>query len=97
MFPGERTWGRSYRSTAKSRIRKRSRTQAPRGGNARRALHGTRAGHRIREIPVDTVFIGSCTNSRIEDLRLAAAVAGGTVQVDVRAMVVPGSMRVRPG
>jgi 3-isopropylmalate/(R)-2-methylmalate dehydratase large subunit len=42
------------------------------------------------------VFIGSCTNSRIEDLRLAATVvAGRKVQSSVRAMVVPGSMRVR--
>ena len=45
---------------------------------------------------VDTVFIGSCTNSRIEDLRLAAdVVAGRRVPSSVRAMVVPGSMRVR--
>ena len=53
-------------------------------------------GTRMREIPIDTVFIGSCTNSRIEDLRLAAAVvAGRTIPKSVRAMVVPGSMRVR--
>jgi len=50
----------------------------------------------MREIAVDTVFIGSCTNSRIEDLRLAAdVVAGRTVKPNVRAMVVPGSMMVR--
>ena len=50
----------------------------------------------LREIAVDTVFIGSCTNSRIEDLRLAATVvAGRQVRSGVRAMVVPGSMRVR--
>jgi 3-isopropylmalate/(R)-2-methylmalate dehydratase large subunit len=50
----------------------------------------------LREIAVDTVFIGSCTNSRIEDLRLAASiVAGRQVRPGVRAMVVPGSMRVR--
>jgi 3-isopropylmalate/(R)-2-methylmalate dehydratase large subunit len=53
-------------------------------------------GTRMREIPIDTVFIGSCTNSRIEDLRLAAdVVAGRTIPESVRAMVVPGSMRVR--
>jgi 3-isopropylmalate/(R)-2-methylmalate dehydratase large subunit len=57
---------------------------------------GLEPGTRMREIPVDTVFIGSCTNSRIEDLRLAATVvAGRRVQSGVRAMVVPGSMRVR--
>ncbi len=50
----------------------------------------------MREIAVDTVFIGSCTNSRIEDLRLAASVvAGRQISPTVRAMVVPGSMRVR--
>jgi 3-isopropylmalate/(R)-2-methylmalate dehydratase large subunit len=65
---------------------------------ATRALRymGLEPGTRMREIPVDTVFIGSCTNSRIEDLRLAASViAGRKVQTGVRAMVVPGSMRVR--
>jgi 3-isopropylmalate/(R)-2-methylmalate dehydratase large subunit len=50
----------------------------------------------IREIRVDRVFIGSCTNSRIEDLRAAAAVVRGRrVHPDVRAMVVPGSARVK--
>jgi 3-isopropylmalate/(R)-2-methylmalate dehydratase large subunit len=50
----------------------------------------------LREIAVDTVFIGSCTNSRIEDLRVAASVvAGRRVRSGVRALVVPGSMRVR--
>jgi 3-isopropylmalate/(R)-2-methylmalate dehydratase large subunit len=50
----------------------------------------------IREIKVDRVFIGSCTNSRIEDLRAAAAVVHGKhVHPDVRAMVVPGSARVK--
>jgi 3-isopropylmalate/(R)-2-methylmalate dehydratase large subunit len=65
---------------------------------ATRALRymGLEPGTPMREIPVDTVFIGSCTNSRIEDLRLAATVvAGRKVQPTVRAMVVPGSMRVR--
>ncbi len=50
----------------------------------------------LRSIPVDVVFIGSCTNSRIEDLRAAAAVARGAhVRPGVRALVVPGSRRVK--
>jgi 3-isopropylmalate/(R)-2-methylmalate dehydratase large subunit len=65
---------------------------------ARRALAymGLKAGTPMRDIPVDTVFIGSCTNSRIEDLRAAAAVLDGRhVSRGMRAMVVPGSMRVK--
>ena len=50
----------------------------------------------IREIEVDTVFLGSCTNARIEDLRAAAGVLEGhKVKEGIRAMVVPGSMRVK--
>ncbi|TML97671.1 MAG: 3-isopropylmalate dehydratase large subunit [Actinobacteria bacterium] len=50
----------------------------------------------IQEIAVDRVFIGSCTNSRIEDLRAAAAVVQGRhVHASVRAMVVPGSAQVK--
>jgi 3-isopropylmalate/(R)-2-methylmalate dehydratase large subunit len=50
----------------------------------------------IRAIQVDRVFIGSCTNSRIEDLRAAAAVVRGRrVHPNVRAMVVPGSAQVK--
>lgn len=50
----------------------------------------------LREIAVDTVFLGSCTNGRIEDLRAAAEVlAGRRVRDGVRMLVVPGSMRVR--
>ena len=53
-------------------------------------------GTSIREIRLDRVFIGSCTNARIEDLRTAAAVvAGKRVHPDVRAMVVPGSATVK--
>jgi 3-isopropylmalate/(R)-2-methylmalate dehydratase large subunit len=60
------------------------------------AYMGLRAGTPIRDIAVDTIFIGSCTNSRIEDLRLAAGVvAGHSVRSGLRAMVVPGSMRVK--
>jgi len=66
--------------------------------SAARALDymGLRAGTPIREVPVDTVFIGSCTNSRIEDLRAAAAIAEGRrVRDGLRAMVVPGSFQVK--
>jgi len=49
----------------------------------------------IKQIPVDTVFIGSCTNSRIEDLRAAAAVMQGRQVTVPRVMVVPGSHRVK--
>jgi 3-isopropylmalate/(R)-2-methylmalate dehydratase large subunit len=50
----------------------------------------------MRDIPVDTVFIGSCTNSRIEDLRAAAAVVQGRhVAADLRTLVVPGSFAVK--
>ncbi|MEL7545211.1 MAG: 3-isopropylmalate dehydratase large subunit [Pseudomonadota bacterium] len=53
-------------------------------------------GQPIADTPVQRVFIGSCTNSRIEDLRAAAAIADtGTVAEGVRAMVVPGSGLVR--
>ena len=57
---------------------------------------GLVAGTAVRDIPVDTVFIGSCTNGRIEDLRSAAAVvAGRRVAPSVRALVVPGSGQVK--
>jgi 3-isopropylmalate/(R)-2-methylmalate dehydratase large subunit len=55
-----------------------------------------RPGTRLRDITVDTVFVGSCTNGRIEDLRAAADVIKGRKVADgVRMLVVPGSMRVR--
>ncbi|HLH24616.1 MAG TPA: 3-isopropylmalate dehydratase large subunit [Chloroflexota bacterium] len=55
-----------------------------------------RPGTAIADIPVDRVFIGSCTNSRLDDLRLAAQVARGKrVNPKVRAMVVPGSVQVK--
>jgi 3-isopropylmalate/(R)-2-methylmalate dehydratase large subunit len=51
---------------------------------------------KIADIPIDRVFIGSCTNSRIEDLRAAARIVKGhTVNKSVRAMVVPGSQTVK--
>jgi len=50
----------------------------------------------LREIAVDTVFIGSCTNGRLEDLRVAAGIlAGRSVAAGVRALVVPGSVEVK--
>ncbi|MBL8769823.1 MAG: 3-isopropylmalate dehydratase large subunit, partial [Phenylobacterium sp.] len=60
------------------------------------AYMGLTAGQPITEAKVDVVFIGSCTNSRIEDLRAAARIAEGRKVADgVRAMVVPGSGLVR--
>jgi 3-isopropylmalate/(R)-2-methylmalate dehydratase large subunit len=57
---------------------------------------GLEPGRKIDEIGIDRVFIGSCTNSRIEDLRAAARVAKGhRVSGKVRAMVVPGSQAVK--
>jgi 3-isopropylmalate/(R)-2-methylmalate dehydratase large subunit len=57
---------------------------------------GLAGGQRLRDVPVDLVFIGSCTNSRISDLRAAARVVQGRRAADsVRAVVVPGSGAVR--
>jgi len=66
--------------------------------SAQKALEymGLTAGTPLRDIAVDTVFVGSCTNGRIEDLRAAAAIIDGHKVADgVRMLVVPGSMRVR--
>ena len=66
--------------------------------NFERALEymGLKAGEAIEEIKVDCVFLGSCTNGRIEDLRAAASVVRGyKVATTVRAMVVPGSQHVK--
>ncbi|MEV3979609.1 3-isopropylmalate dehydratase large subunit [Nonomuraea sp. NPDC049758] len=63
---------------------------------AERALEymGLTAGTPLREIEVDTVFVGSCTNGRIEDLRSAAEILRGR-QVRTRTLIVPGSMLVK--
>lgn len=64
----------------------------------RRAIDymGLQAEQNITDIKVNTVFIGSCTNSRIEDMRAAADIAkGNKVSEGVRALVVPGSVRVK--
>jgi 3-isopropylmalate/(R)-2-methylmalate dehydratase large subunit len=65
---------------------------------AQRALEymALEPGTPLKEVPVDAVFMGSCTNSRIEDLRAFASVIQGRKKADgVRVMVVPGSARVR--
>ncbi|MGQ0844521.1 MAG: 3-isopropylmalate dehydratase large subunit [Sporichthyaceae bacterium] len=65
---------------------------------AERALEymGLTAGQPLKEVAVDTVFLGSCTNGRIEDLRAAAdVIRGRSVAENVRMLVVPGSARVR--
>ncbi len=67
-------------------------------GAAERALAymGLTAGTSLKSIQVDTIFLGSCTNGRIEDLRAAAEVVKGKRKSDsVRMLVVPGSARVR--
>jgi len=67
-----------------------------RAAEAALAYMGLTAGTPLREIAVDTVFVGSCTNGRIEDLRAAAAIVKGRHVADsVRMLVVPGSARVR--
>ncbi|WP_421235389.1 3-isopropylmalate dehydratase large subunit [Aeromonas enteropelogenes] len=66
--------------------------------SARKALEymGLNAGQKLTEVAIDKVFIGSCTNSRIEDLRAAAAIARGRkVATGVQALVVPGSEQVK--
>jgi 3-isopropylmalate/(R)-2-methylmalate dehydratase large subunit len=74
---------------------------APSEGDARameRALAymGLTPGTAIEDVPVDRVFIGSCTNARLEDLRDAATVVRGhRVSKGVRALVVPGSQQVK--
>ncbi len=65
---------------------------------ARRSIEymGLKAGQKLSDVEIDTVFIGSCTNGRIEDLRAAAEILKGKkIKDGLRAMVVPGSGLVR--
>ncbi len=75
-----------------------SAADAARGAQMQRMLDymGLSAGQKLSEVAIDAVFIGSCTNGRIEDMRAAAhVVAGRRVAPGVRAMVVPGSGLVK--
>ena len=95
--PGGRPRGWSPRSPPRCPTRRRSEGPVD-AETAERALAymALEPGTPITEIPLDRVFIGSCTNSRIEDLRAAASmVEGRKVAASVRAMVVPGSEQVR--
>ena len=75
-------------------LRRRGASAAPPSG--RWSTWASRPGTPLRDIAVDTVFVGSCTNGRIEDLRAAAEVLRGRKVADgVRMLVVPGSARVR--
>jgi len=71
-------------------------TQDPAAANRALEYMGLEPGTPLRDIAVDTVFVGSCTNGRISDLRAAAEVISGhRVAAGVRMLVVPGSMQVR--
>ena len=71
-------------------------TPDPAGASRALAYMGLTAGTPLREVAVEVVFVGSCTNGRIEDLRAAAEVIRGRrVAPGVRMLVVPGSMQVR--
>ena len=93
--PGAPTRPRSCRSAGRCPTPTTSPTPSERDAAARALEYmGLKAGTPMRDIAVDTVFIGSCTNGRIEDLRAAAAVADGRRVADgVRALVVPGVRR----
>ena len=89
--PGPGDVDRRRRPVAR-RLRRRD---DPRDRRAGPRLHGPDPGTPMRDIAVDTVFIGSCTNSRIEDLRAAAGVLDGRQVTAARVMVVPGSHAVK--
>jgi 3-isopropylmalate/(R)-2-methylmalate dehydratase large subunit len=94
------TWGTSPQDVVEigGRVPDPANFDEARGAQIRRALDymDLTPGQRIDEARIDRVFIGSCTNSRIEDLRAAAAIAAGRkVAAHVRAMVAPGSGLVK--
>jgi 3-isopropylmalate/(R)-2-methylmalate dehydratase large subunit len=95
------TWGTTPGMVADITARVPDPAQLPAEGDreaATRALEymGLVPGTPLEGIPIDRVFLGSCTNARIEDLRAAASVVRGRhVAARVRAMVVPGSQRVK--
>ena len=100
MSPGARTPARSHRSTSPIPLALRFR-QRDHHATDRRAEHSSLHGRspparQLREVAVDTVFIGSCTNSRIEDLRARRCSDRGGAAVTVpRVLVVPGSHAVQ--
>jgi 3-isopropylmalate/(R)-2-methylmalate dehydratase large subunit len=94
------TWGTSPEDVVPvdGRVPDPAAFEADKAERVRRALDymGLEPGQRIADAKIDRVFIGSCTNSRIEDLRAAAAIAKGRkVAAGVAAMVVPGSGLVK--
>ncbi len=78
------------------RVRNRRRERSASPPSARSAIWACSGGEKITDIKLDRVFIGSCTNGRIEDLRAVAKIAAGhTVNANVKAMIVPGSGLVK--
>ncbi|HEX9775862.1 MAG TPA: 3-isopropylmalate dehydratase large subunit [Actinomycetota bacterium] len=92
------TWGTTPGMVTEvtARVPRPAETRDPEAAARALAYMGLAAGTPMTEIAIDRVFIGSCTNSRIEDLRAAAGmIRGRRVAPSVRAMVVPGSQGVK--